>query len=70
MKDLYVDSSPPATPRQKSAIARMAIALGIREPIEEAEMTRIQARNMTYDLLRQVRGKNAANSKRKSGSHT
>lgn len=46
----------PATAKQKLAISRLACRLGIREPIEEAAMTRNEARALLYLLYRKVLG--------------
>jgi len=45
----------PATPKQKSAIAKLLTYLGIREPIEDKEMSRSEARDMIYDLRKRLR---------------
>ena len=45
----------PATPKQKRAIAKLATYLGIREPIEDEEMSRSEARDMIYRLRLRLR---------------
>ena len=40
----------PATSRQVVAITRLAMQLGIKEPIEEKPMTRWEARRLLHEL--------------------
>lgn len=47
----------PATGRQKRAIAKLCTAQGIKHEVEQEEMTRGEARAMTYDLMRRRGGK-------------
>lgn len=58
----------PATDYQIRSITRLAIALGLREPIEENRMTRAEARKVIYDLSGELRArarKNGAGAKDK-----
>ena len=48
----------PPTSRQIVAITRLAMQLGITEPIEEKPSNRWEARRMIYDLTQQRDSKN------------
>ena len=50
-------SLPPTAP-QTTAIARLCIASGIREPLEDTISTRWEARRMIYDLRNKLGGRN------------
>lgn len=43
------------TAKQIRAITRMAIALGITEPIEETPRNRVEARNIIYELRKRLK---------------
>ena len=45
----------PATGRDKQAIERLRVALGIREELEQGRMSRGEARTLRYELLRDLR---------------
>lgn len=45
----------PPTWRQTKAITRLAIALGISEPIEDTPSNRVEARNLIYRLRQQLK---------------
>lgn len=47
------------TPKQIRAITRMAIALGITEPLEETPRNRKEARDIIYQLRGKLRAKNS-----------
>lgn len=47
----------PPTWKQTKAITRLAVALGIPEPIEETPSNRVEARNLIYRLRQQLRDK-------------
>ena len=47
----------PATARDKLAIARLCIALKIREELEQRQMSRGEARTLRYELLCGLRAK-------------
>ena len=51
----------PATDYQIRSITRLAIALGLREPIEENKMTRAEARKVIYDLSGELRARTRKN---------
>ena len=46
------------TGKQVRAITRMAVALGIREPIENTPANRVEARNLIFKLRQQLKEKN------------
>lgn len=48
----------PPTAKQCRRIALFCMALGEREPLEELVRNRWEARNLIYDLLRQLRFSN------------
>ncbi len=50
----------PPTGEQCRAVAKLCIALHIREPLEERLASRLEARNLQYRLLAQLRGKKLA----------
>ena len=45
------------TPKQVRAITRMAIALGIREPIEETPANRAETRSLIFRMRQQLKEK-------------
>lgn len=47
----------PATPRQKSAIARLCFFLKYPAPLEEQSMSRLEARDMIYYLLKETQAR-------------
>lgn len=50
----------PATGWQKAAITRLCIAAGVREELEQRQMTRLEARNTMHELRRELENRNRA----------